>query len=70
MKYIYIHIGDIKFTSCTYRLFKNKLIEDSTVSDYKLGALVTYQTPITSYENEFQLDQSITFNVQFQSLYF
>jgi hypothetical protein len=31
-----------------------------------MGALVTYQTPITSYENEFQLDQSTTFKVQFR----
>jgi arsenite methyltransferase len=62
-------VGDIKYFSCTYRLFKKKLIEDSTVSDYQMGALVTYQTPITSYENEFQLDQSITFKLNGQPQY-
>jgi hypothetical protein len=60
---MYICIGDIKFTSCTYRLFKHKSIEDSTVPDNKIGALVTYQTPIIHYENAFQFDQFITFEV-------
>jgi hypothetical protein len=59
------NIGDIKFTSCTYRLFKNKPIEDATIVDNVFGALVTYETAITHYENEFSLDQSITFKVQF-----
>ncbi|CAF0887344.1 unnamed protein product [Rotaria sordida] len=56
-------LGDIKFTSCTYRFFKNKSIEDSTSFNDKLGALVTYQTPIVHYENEFQFNQSITFKI-------
>jgi hypothetical protein len=60
MKYIR-NIGDIKFTSCTYRLFKNK----PTIVDNEFGALVTYETAIIHYENEFSLDQSITFKVQF-----
>ena len=60
-------IGDIKFTSSTYRLFKNKSIEDSTVSKNTFGALVTYQTPMINYENEFHLDESITFKVEFRS---
>ncbi|CAF2531464.1 unnamed protein product [Rotaria sp. Silwood2] len=54
-------LGDIKFTSCTYRLFKNKSLDESTISNNKLGALVTYQTSIVHYEKEFQFDQSITF---------
>jgi arsenite methyltransferase len=62
-------IGDIKFTSCTYRLFKNKSIEDSSIPDPQLGTLVTYQTPITDDENEFQLDQSITFELNGQPQY-
>ncbi|CAF1467941.1 unnamed protein product [Adineta steineri] len=57
-------LGDIKFTSCTYRLFKNKSIEDPIISDNKNGTLVTYQTPIIHYENEFQFDQSIIFKDQ------
>jgi hypothetical protein len=52
-------VGDIKFTSCTYRLFKST----SVTSDNDKGALVTYETPITRYENEFQLDQCTTFKV-------
>jgi len=57
-------IGDIKFTSCTYRLFKNKSIEDN-----QFGAFVTYQTPIIHSEQEFQFDQSITFKLNGQSEY-
>ncbi|CAF1337776.1 unnamed protein product, partial [Adineta ricciae] len=57
-------IGDIKFTSRTYRLFKNKSIENST-SD----ALVTYETPMVHYEDAFQLTDSITFKFGDQGQY-
>lgn len=60
---ICFYSGDIKFTSCTYRLFKNKSIEDN-----QFGAFVTYQTPIIHSEQEFQFDQSITFKVQISIL--
>ncbi|CAF4875438.1 unnamed protein product [Rotaria sp. Silwood1] len=62
-------LGDIKFTSCTYRLFKSKSIDKSTNSDDKLGALVTYQTSIVHYENEFQFNESITFKLHGEPQY-
>ncbi|CAF5033480.1 unnamed protein product, partial [Rotaria sp. Silwood1] len=62
--------GDIKYASCTYRLFKNKSDEDSTIFDNKYGALVTYVTPMTYCENEFLFDQSITLKLHDQPQYF
>ncbi|CAF5147871.1 unnamed protein product, partial [Rotaria sp. Silwood1] len=61
---------DIKYASCTYRLFKNKSDEDSTIFDNKYGALVTYVTPMTYCENEFLFDQSITLKLHDQPQYF
>lgn len=57
-----IRLGNIKFTSCTYRLFKNKS-DDFTFVGEKTGALVSYVTPMIHYEDTFQLNQSITFKV-------
>ncbi|CAF2736868.1 unnamed protein product [Rotaria sp. Silwood2] len=65
----YTYLGDIKYASCTYRLFKNKSIEDLTTFDNKYGALVTYITPITNYEHELQFDQSITLKLRGQPQY-
>ncbi|CAF1529711.1 unnamed protein product [Rotaria magnacalcarata] len=62
-------LGAIKFTSCTYRLFKNKPAEESTSVNDKFGALVTYQTPIIHYENEFQFSQAITFKLNSEPQY-
>ncbi|UJR24994.1 hypothetical protein I4U23_006355 [Adineta vaga] len=62
-------LGDIKFTSCTYRLFKNKSINDSNIYNSKLGTLVTYQTPIIHYENEFQFNDSIIFKLNGEAQY-
>ncbi|CAF3527401.1 unnamed protein product [Rotaria sp. Silwood1] len=47
-----------------------KPYEDSTIFDNKYGALVTYVTPMTYCENEFQFDQSITLKLHDQPQYF
>ncbi|UJR24996.1 hypothetical protein I4U23_006357 [Adineta vaga] len=62
-------VEDIKYASCTYRLFKNKSIDDSNIYNSKLGTLVTYQTPIIHYENEFQFNDSITFKLNGEAQY-
>ncbi|CAF3530167.1 unnamed protein product [Rotaria sp. Silwood1] len=53
-------------------LHSNKILwdEDSTIFDNKYGALVTYVTPMTYCENEFQFDQSITLKLHDQPQYF
>lgn len=65
MNHLEIYLGDIKFTSCTYRLFKNKPNADTSIGDNQFGYWVTYQTPMTGTEKEFQWDESITFEVRF-----
>ena len=60
-----IHLGDIKFTSCTYRLFKSKPIANTSVGDNQFGYWVTYQTPMIGDEKEFQWDECTTFEVRF-----
>lgn len=62
-------LGEIKFTSCTYRLFKNAPMDESTIAGDKYGAWVIYQKPINHYENEFQFDRSITLQVNLRILY-
>lgn len=49
-------IGDIRFSSCTYRMFKNT----SCTSN---ASLVTYVKPIEHNEGEFQLDQHYIFKI-------
>lgn len=57
---IEIDLGDIKFTGCTYRLFKSKSIADGSIEQGQFGYWITY----IGNEKEFQWDESITFEVR------
>ncbi|CAF1422753.1 unnamed protein product [Adineta ricciae] len=59
-------LGDIKFASCTYRMFKNsstKSGSSSTLSSCVADALVAYEVSMTHYEDEFQFDQTTIFKL-------
>lgn len=53
-------LGDIQFSSCTYRMFK----KDSNCCQSCDEALVYYQSPILHNEESFQFDETIVFKFQ------